>query len=30
MEADPMACHRHIEIAKRLKKYGISVSHIDT
>ncbi len=30
MEAEPMACHRHIEIAKRLKKYGISVSHIDT
>ncbi len=30
MEADPMACHRHIVIAKRLKKYGISASHIDT
>ena len=30
MESDPMDCHRHIEIAKRLKKYGISVSHIDT
>lgn len=30
MEADPMACHRHIEIAKRLKKHGVSVSHIVT
>lgn len=29
-EADPIACHRHIEIAKRLTKYGILVSHIDT
>ena len=30
MEADPMACHRHIEISKRLNKFGVSVSHIDT
>jgi uncharacterized protein (DUF488 family) len=30
MEADPNQCHRKYEIAKRLKKYGISVEHILT
>lgn len=30
MEADPDRCHRKIEIAKRLKKYGVSVDHIIT
>ena len=28
MEADPFQCHRHYEIAERLKKYGIQASHI--
>jgi uncharacterized protein (DUF488 family) len=28
MEADPDRCHRKNEIASRLKKYGVSVSHI--
>ena len=29
MEADPDFCHRKNEIARRLKKYGVSVSHIE-
>ncbi len=28
MEADPDRCHRKNEIARRLKKYGVSVNHI--
>jgi uncharacterized protein (DUF488 family) len=28
MEADPRKCHRHHEIAERLKKYGVRTSHI--
>ncbi len=30
MEADPRDCHRHYEIAERLKKLGIPVGHILT
>jgi uncharacterized protein (DUF488 family) len=30
MEADPDRCHRKNEIARRLKKYGVSVNHIET
>ena len=30
MEADPDRCHRKNEIAKRLKKYGVSLNHIET
>ena len=30
MEADPDRCHRKNEIARRLKKYGLSVNHIET
>jgi uncharacterized protein (DUF488 family) len=29
MEADPDKCHRKNEIARRLKKYGVSVNHIE-
>ncbi len=29
MEADPDRCHRKNDIAKRLKKYGVSVNHIE-
>jgi len=29
MEADPDHCHRKNEIARRLKKYGVSVNHIE-
>ena len=29
MEADPDRCHRKNEIARRLKKYGVSVNHIE-
>ena len=28
MEADPFQCHRHYEIAERLKRYGVQVAHI--
>lgn len=28
MEADHNKCHRHYEIAKRLKKYGVMVEHL--
>jgi uncharacterized protein (DUF488 family) len=30
MEADPDRCHRKNEIARRLKKYGVLVNHIET
>ena len=30
MEADPDRCHRKNEIARCLKKYGVSVNHIET
>lgn len=29
METDPDRCHRKNEIARRLKKYGVSVKHIE-
>jgi len=29
MQADPYRCHRKTDLAKRLKKYGISVNHIE-
>lgn len=28
MEADPLQCHRHYEIAKRLRGYNVQVGHI--
>ena len=28
MEEDPATCHRHYEIARRLHKYGITVTHL--
>ena len=28
MEHDPATCHRHYEIGRRLKKYGIEIRHI--
>ena len=28
MEANPFACHRHNEIGRRLRRYGVNVSHI--